>query len=102
MTGERTAADDRSSGTVTPTYTQESSEVQDTESEISTGLGDIISNLQSLRRDVDNEPSTDTSSGEADSVNGHDHERELAQAEGRALETGELRHRTGITFNTNS
>lgn len=68
---------------VTPADTRESSEIRDTESEVS-GLGDMISNLQSLRRELDSDDaSTDTPTGEA----GTD--------EGRTLETGELRRRTG-------
>lgn len=70
-----------------------------TGSEVSSGLGDIISNLRSLRRDLDDETSTETSSvneegggGGGAIGGGGDEERDGA----RALETGQqLRHRTG-------
>lgn len=70
--------------------TQEGSSEQDTESEVSRdsrGYSDIISNLQSLSRELDGEEglTTDTSS-----VDGGG-----ARMEGRASETGELRRRTG-------
>lgn len=99
------------SGTVTPAgTTREGSEVRDTEgSEGSGGLGDIISNLQSLRRDLDNEESSDHSSiregvgqpGDATGVVvgqpgnatglGAGQPADETELEARASETGELR-----------
>ena len=81
-------AEGQSSGTVTPADTRESSELRDTESEVSTGLSDIIGNLQSLRRDIEREDTTDTSSVEGGARGG-------GASVGRASETGELRQRTG-------
>ena len=77
-----------SSGTVTPADTRESSEVPDTESEISSGTSDIIHNLQSLRREINAEESSNFSSAEGEESGG-------GATEGRAYETGELRRRTG-------
>ena len=77
-----------SSGTVTPADTRESSEIPDTESEISSGTSDIIHNLQSLRREINAEESSSSVSGEGEGPGG-------GAPEGRAYETGELRRRTG-------
>lgn len=78
-------AETQSSGTVTPADTRESSEMRDTESEASTGLSDIIGNLQSLRREMAEDTPTDTSGREGGG----------GAEVGRASETGELRRRTG-------
>ena len=77
-------AEAHSSGTVTPADTRESSEIPDTESELSTGVSDIISNLRSLQREM---PSEESASAEEEGPEGG--------ASGRAFETGELRRRHG-------
>ena len=86
------------SGTVTPAgTTREGSEVRDTDnSEVSGGdMGDIISNLQSLRRDLDNEESSDYSSIRDGAEQPANVTGQAGELEARASETGELRRRTG-------
>lgn len=82
-------------GTATAADTRESSEIRDTESEVS-GLSDMISNLHSLQREMDSDDisstGTDTPTRE---VEGHQEETPGAQDTRTSLETGELRRRTG-------
>lgn len=92
-------------GALTPADTRDSSETRDNESEIS-GLSDMISNLHSLRREMDSDDisstGTDTPTREHEASEGYaEGTPESAAAgsseghEGRTLETGELRRRTG-------
>lgn len=84
----------QSSGTVTPTDTRESSEMRDTESEVSTGISEIIGNLQSLRREIEEDTTTDTSSTEGGGA-GPGRPPQGGADVGRTSETGEIRRRTG-------
>ena len=85
-------------GTATPADTRDSSEIRDTESEVS-GLSDMISNLHSLRREMDSDDisSTGTDTPTRGQEDGGEEETppQAGEQEGRTLETGELRRRTG-------
>jgi hypothetical protein len=90
-------------GTATPADTHDGSEIRDSESEIS-GLSDMISNLHSLRRELDSEDisttGTDTPTREQDTPTREQEEGTATGSgeggqEGVSLETGELRRRTG-------
>lgn len=108
VTGQR-AEVPSSSGTVTPADTRESSELRDTESEMSGGLQDMLSNLRSLQREVDADDedtastaSMDTPTSGPAAVRGGGggatapaRQPSGSGQEGRNLETGELRRRAG-------